>query len=127
MSQTRVGVGMRAPVNVSHGRDRQAVAAAPKLLELALGPVERRADAALGVGLRRQRVPRAEARPASRPSACICASLTGAMIARSLCIGAIGGGAAATSSKAADSRRKFTHRDVSPLRSRNWHLRAPRV
>ena len=42
-------------------RVASGVAAGPRALELRLGPVERRADPALRVGLRRERVPRAEA------------------------------------------------------------------
>ncbi len=63
MSRTRVGVGMRAPVKVSEGSTmvRHSPQAAEVPLELAACPFERRADAALGVGLRRQRVAGAEA------------------------------------------------------------------
>ena len=94
MSHTRVGVGMRSPVNVSHGRS----VGRPSAAELALRPVERRADPALGVGLRRQRMARAEARRASRPSPSSAPPLTGAMIALSLASGD-GGGAAPISAR----------------------------
>ena len=89
MSRTRVGVGMRAPVKVSDGSTmvRQLPHAAEVALELAPRPFERRADAALGVGLRRQRVARAEADQRLDRVAFSCAALTGATIARSLRIG----------------------------------------
>ena len=51
----------RAGERLAWPHRRQAVA-----IELRLGPAERRADPPLGIGLRRQRVPRSEAHQASR-------------------------------------------------------------
>ena len=109
--------GCARPVTVSQvARSRR-----PKRLQLALGPVERRADPALRIGLRGQRVARAEAhqlldrplhlRAADRQRRSAAASRPATAAPRR------------TSSRHG-KQAKFTHRDVSSLPPRNWHLRS---
>ena len=126
MSQTRVGVGMRRAGEASR-TGATIVRQSPQAFEYAripLRPVERRADPALRVGLRRQRMPRPEADQRSRSCASSRAWLTGATIARSFASGDGGGAAPISEGKATpSSRRSITHPTLPLVGLRNWHLR----